>query len=57
MKQAKITCPHCGGPITVRDNEGIEPAQAAKIWQAADEMFKAMDAHFRKVFDPKLWRR
>lgn len=55
-KEAKIKCPHCGGRITVRQSDDLKPENVAKIWEAADEMFKAMDAGFRKVFDPKLWR-
>ena len=58
MRQAKIECPHCGGSITVRQvQEGdIPPQQAARIWKAADEAFKAMDRAFQKVLDPRLWR-
>lgn len=58
MKQAHIKCPHCGGQITVRqsDSKDIAPENLEKIWAAADEMFKAMDAGFRKVFNPSLWK-
>jgi uncharacterized Zn finger protein (UPF0148 family) len=59
MRQAKISCPHCGGSITVREKDAkdFDPENVEKIWAAADEMFKAMDAGFRKVFHPSLWRR
>lgn len=57
VKQAKIKCPHCGGAIIVRQSGGnIPPDKAEKIWAAADEAFKMMDAAMHKVFHPKLWR-
>lgn len=59
MKQAKIECPHCGGRITIRQvaSEDISPTNQAKIWEAADEMFRAVDAGFNKIFHASLWRR
>lgn len=58
MKIAHIKCPHCGEEITVRQVDGYEVSQEneRKIWAAADEMFKAMDTGFRKIFHPSLWR-
>jgi uncharacterized Zn finger protein (UPF0148 family) len=58
MKQARIECPHCGGKITIRkiDSADVAPENQAKIWAAADEMFRAIDAGFNKIFHPSLWR-
>lgn len=58
MKIAEIKCPHCGEKIRVRqvDEHTVSPENERKIWDAADEMFKAMDAGFRKIFNPALWR-
>lgn len=55
-RQAKIVCPHCGKPITVNDRPPISKENAEKIFAAADAMFKDMQAQFKKIFDPKLWR-
>ena len=59
MMQAKIECPHCGGSITIRARNGddIKPEEAAAVWKAADDMFKAIDAGFRRIFDQPFWRR
>ena len=58
-KQAQIHCPSCGAKITVRqsDSTDLSDEQASKIFAAADEMFKAMDAGFKKIFHPSLWKR
>lgn len=59
MRQARISCPHCGGSITVRqiETEGaIPPERTAQIWARTDEMFRVLNEQFNKVFDPRLWR-
>jgi hypothetical protein len=56
VKQASIKCPHCGGHIVVRQTDPPEE-NVEKIWAAADEAFKAMDAAFHKIFHPSLWRK
>jgi DNA-directed RNA polymerase subunit RPC12/RpoP len=59
MKQAKISCPHCGKSITVRQKvyTRLSEENSEKIFKAADEMFKAMNTASSKIFDPKLWKR
>jgi DNA-directed RNA polymerase subunit RPC12/RpoP len=57
MKQAQIKCPCCGVKILVRQRDAAAIIAARKIFKAADEMFTAMDAGFKKVFDPSLWRK
>lgn len=53
-KQAKIKCPHCGEPITIRQLDKVAAAEfeaAVKpIWDAADNVWKAMDDAFKKIF-------
>lgn len=49
MKQAKIKCPHCGKPITVRQ-AAPSASEIEKVWAAMDEMFEMMDAQMRKLF-------
>lgn len=57
MKEAKIKCPHCGAPITVRSLDGQPNAQEAlQFWEAVDEMCESVDRTFKKVFDPKNWK-
>lgn len=57
-REAKIKCPHCGAQITVRatDAKNIALEDAAEIRKAFEEMTRTMDAMFRKVFNPRLWR-
>lgn len=58
MKEAKIKCPCCGASITVRQKDGSEiPVDIfSEAKESADEMFKAVDQGFKKVFDPKNWK-
>lgn len=49
MKEAKIVCPHCKKTIRVREKE-LSNEIAEGIWAAADEMFKAADKVFKKIF-------
>jgi hypothetical protein len=53
LRKAHIKCPKCGAGITVRDNGGLTPAQADRVWAAFDRAFEAMDRAFaamRKAF-------
>jgi len=68
LRTAKVTCPKCGHPFTVRQQTEtqmgmVSPENADRIRAALDEGFAAMDkcistmdAAFKKVFDRKLWR-
>ena len=46
LRKARIKCPKCGAGITVRDNGGLTPQQADKVWAAMDKVFEAMDRAF-----------
>lgn len=50
MKQAQIKCPHCGSEFIVRQVEIADPEHVEKVWKAADEAFKAIDAAMDKAF-------
>lgn len=58
MKQAKIKCPHCGKPITVREIKPqiIAAEKVEQIWAAMDEMFEMMHAQMNKLFDRSKWK-
>lgn len=56
VRIAKVSCPHCGKEVIVRDKgTKVSDENARKIFSAADEMFAAMDRGFKKIFDRKLW--
>ena len=46
-KQAKIKCPHCGMPITIRQ---IESGFTADLSKELDQLWKYVDSLFKKVF-------
>ncbi len=58
MKQAKINCPHCDKPITVRMLDASDKAEVSKavgdMFTTVDKslvtVFKAMDDTFKKMF-------
>jgi hypothetical protein len=51
MREAKVTCPHCGKPIVVRDKPIDQRiwAQFDKVFEHADKMFAHMDRMFAKL--------
>jgi hypothetical protein len=56
VREAKICCPHCGKPVTVRDTGGVSPANAKRIMAHADKMIEDMAKHFDRIFHPALWK-
>lgn len=50
FRKAHINCPKCGAPITVRDNGGLTPDQADRMWAAFNEAFAKFDKAFRTIF-------
>ena len=49
LRKANVNCPKCGHGFTVRDNGGLSPEKANKIWKATDELFAAADRLFASV--------
>jgi len=56
LRTTKIKCPHCGKPITIREQSDISPENQEEIFKEADSMFASMNEHFKRIFNPKLWR-
>jgi hypothetical protein len=54
LRKAHVNCPKCGHGFTVRDNGGLTPAQADRVWKAVDEAFAAMDRAFAKM--RRIWK-
>lgn len=53
LRKAHVDCPKCGHGFTVRDNGGLTPKEADRVWKKFDEAFAAMDRAFasmRKMF-------
>lgn len=53
LRKAKVNCPKCAHTFTVRDNGGLSPLQADRVWKKFDKAFAAMDCAFasmRKMF-------
>lgn len=49
LRKAHINCPKCGHGFTVRDNGGLSPAEADRVWKMADELFAAADRLFARA--------
>ena len=55
---AKISCPHCGKPITVRDADTILDSKIAEeFWNQVDELFREVDRRFKKLMASSIWKR
>lgn len=49
LHKASVNCPKCNHGFIARDNGGLSPKDADKVWKAFDEAFAAMDRAFAKM--------
>ncbi len=62
MKEANISCPHCGGQIRVRDARDPETSadrmrEEDRLWREVDKLFEQMDHIFARFFHPMFRRK